>query len=239
MNELRIKGISLYLQVENYIRGKITSEEWYQGYKLPAEPELAKQLNVSRSTIRQAIADLVDCGLLVRKHGVGTYVNDSTTYEGDLIMKYLPDDFGKMHQLVSIKVIIATASLAEKLHASQGARLYEIRRIRYLKDEQVPAILETSYLEAKKFPQLHENELTGNVKLYELLNDVYKVQLRHDKSIIEPTTLKKDEAMYLQCEKGQPVLLLTRICSGSDGVPLILTKSLIRPDKCLLVINER
>lgn len=237
MKELRIKGVSLYFQVENYIKDKITSNEWPTGYKLPAEPELAKQMNVSRSTIRQAIADLADCGLLFRKQGVGTYVAEPI-YEGDFISRYLPDDFGKMHRLLSKKIIEAPYSLAAKMQLPLGTPLYEIKRVRYLREKNIAVILEISYLKAKRFPHLLELELSGNIKMYDLLKSVYRTQSVHAKTTIEPTLLKEDEAAILESEKGQPVLLLTRICSDSTGVPFILTKSLIRPDKCRITVDN-
>lgn len=237
MEKLRIRGVSLYFQVENYIKEKIMSDEWPKGYKLPSEPELASQLNVSRSTIRQAIAELADSGLLIRRQGVGTYVAN-TIYEGDFITRYLPDDFGKMHRLVSTRVVAATFSLAEKLQIPRETPLYEIKRIRYLREEEIPAILEISYLEERKFPNLPENELSGNVKMYDLLKNVYQTQLSFAKSSIEPTVLKEEEACLLNSDKGRPVLMLTRICSNQAKVPIILTKSLIRPDRCRITFED-
>ena len=67
MNKIKQKGISIYYQIEEYIREKIESQEWPQGSKLPSEMELAKYFNVSRSTVRHAIANLVLEGILIRK----------------------------------------------------------------------------------------------------------------------------------------------------------------------------
>ncbi len=71
------KGVSLYYQVEKYIRQKIESGEWPLGTKLPTEAELADFFNVSRTTIRQSVNGMVEAGLLVRRQGSGTYVVQS------------------------------------------------------------------------------------------------------------------------------------------------------------------
>ena len=68
-------GIALYHQVETYIRDKIDSGQWGDGYKLPTENELASFFNVSRTTIRQAVDSMVKGGQLIRKQGSGTYVS--------------------------------------------------------------------------------------------------------------------------------------------------------------------
>ena len=67
-------GVLLYHQVEEFIRQKIQTGEWAKGYQLPSEPELAKAFDVSRATIRQSIFNLVQKGMLERRHGTGTYV---------------------------------------------------------------------------------------------------------------------------------------------------------------------
>lgn len=237
MKDSKVKGVALYFQVENYIRDKITSNEWPKGYKLPSEPELAKQLNVSRSTIRQAIADLAENNMLTRKQGKGTYVTD-TIYAGDMLAKYLPDEFGKKHSLISIKYVEAPYSIAEHLRITPGTSLYEVKRIRYLKDEVEAAMLETSYFEIQRFPNLHENNFNGNVRMYDLLREQYQIHLQSVKSIVEPTVLRREEAEYLDSEKGRPVLLMTRICYTSSGIPVIVTKSLIHPDKCRLIVSN-
>ncbi len=70
----RKSALPLHAQAEKVLRELIESEEYRNGKFLPKEVELSKQLNISRNTLRQAIARLVNDGLLVRKKGVGTKV---------------------------------------------------------------------------------------------------------------------------------------------------------------------
>src|SRR6478735_7501095 len=69
--------IPLHIQTEELLRKIVRSPQYAKGKLLPNEVELAKQLAISRTTLRLAINKLVYEGLLVRKKGVGTRVGNS------------------------------------------------------------------------------------------------------------------------------------------------------------------
>src|SRR5512135_1293817 len=71
---VRTEGVPVYVQIRERLRDEITSRTLKRGEKLPAEHELAARFSVSRMTIRESIEDLVNEGLLYRRHGVGTFV---------------------------------------------------------------------------------------------------------------------------------------------------------------------
>lgn len=69
--------IKLYEEVANHIQDRIRSEQWRAGERLPAEAELAKEFDVSRSTVREAVRSLQMSGLLRSRTGAGTFVAES------------------------------------------------------------------------------------------------------------------------------------------------------------------
>ena len=69
--------IKLYEEVANHIQDRIRSEQWRAGERLPAEAELAKEFDVSRSTVREAVRSLQLSGLLRSRTGAGTFVAES------------------------------------------------------------------------------------------------------------------------------------------------------------------
>ena len=69
-------AIPLYQQIENDIKEKIASGEYQAGQMLPSENKYCEMYKVSRVTVRNAITDLVDEGILIRKHGKGTFVEN-------------------------------------------------------------------------------------------------------------------------------------------------------------------
>ena len=125
-NSLNQKGISLYYQVETYIRTKIESGEWDSGQKLPTETELCKYFGVSRTTVRQAVNSMVEGGLLVRRQGSGTYVtqpayarNRLSTQPSDSVCRYiympiLQDDMARSYQNLLLTHISHILMLCEQ-----------------------------------------------------------------------------------------------------------------------------
>lgn len=68
--------IPYYLQISESLRARIQAGEWPRGSQIPTEAELCQAYDVSRITIRQALALLVRDGLLVRGRGKGTFVRE-------------------------------------------------------------------------------------------------------------------------------------------------------------------
>ena len=77
-------AIPLYQQIENDIKDKIISGEYQAGQMLPSESKFCEMYQVSRVTVRNAISDLVEQGILIRKHGKGTFVENQKIPEKGL-----------------------------------------------------------------------------------------------------------------------------------------------------------
>lgn len=76
MND-NLKDEKVYKQVIDYLSNMILRENLKKGNKLPTERELAKKLNVSRNSIREALKTLDVIGLVSRRQGDGTYIKES------------------------------------------------------------------------------------------------------------------------------------------------------------------
>ncbi len=72
-------NIPLYAQLVGIIKREISSGALAIGDLLPSEAELCRALDISRNTARQAIGELEEEGLVVRKRGKGTFVADPNT----------------------------------------------------------------------------------------------------------------------------------------------------------------
>lgn len=235
MDNLKRKGISIYYQIEEYIQEKIDSQVWYEGFQLPSEMELAKFFKVSRSTIRHAISNLVLQGKLIRKQGLGTFVT-KPSYEGNYLKFYFPEEFGSNHKLLEFRKIEASYSISQSLELPLGSIVVEITRLRYVKDESEASILEKSYYDINLFQGIENYDLSK--KIYDIIEQEYGVSLIKSKILIEPVLLREREAEFLNSSPGSPVLLMSRLCYTYNDKPVILTKSLVRADKCKLLIRD-
>jgi GntR family transcriptional regulator len=74
VHPLRSNRLPLSSQAQSYLRSLIESGTYQPGSQLPSENELAIQLGISRPTLREALRNLEQQGIIVRRHGVGTFV---------------------------------------------------------------------------------------------------------------------------------------------------------------------
>lgn len=122
--------IKLYEDVANHIQDRIRSEQWRAGDRLPAEAELAKEFDVSRSTVREAVRSLQLAGILRSKAGSGTFVAESApmillTRELAAIMS----DPDHLHDLVRARYLLEpqlAALAARKATAAEKLRLLQL-----------------------------------------------------------------------------------------------------------------
>ncbi|MFC5648643.1 GntR family transcriptional regulator [Paenibacillus solisilvae] len=80
-----VQHLSLYEQIKHHLLAEIELEHWKPHDKLPSENELTKQFSVSRITVKKAMSDLVEQGIIYRVQGKGTYVSapDSGSAAGE------------------------------------------------------------------------------------------------------------------------------------------------------------
>ena len=105
--------VPLYYQLQEIIRTRIEGGQWGPGQQLPPEADLCKEFNLSRGTVRQALADLVREGMLHRRRGKGSFVaapkiqQDIQTLLGfsDYVKSVLGTDLGT--RLISARLIPA------------------------------------------------------------------------------------------------------------------------------------
>ena len=226
-------GIPLYYQIKELIREKINIGDWKSGDKIPNELDLAKNFTVSRATIRQAILELVNEGILSRKKGVGTFVS-KPKFEGNFISFSYPEELGTKHTPISIKVIEDTSGKLTELNLKDHEKVYEIIRLRFFNEE--PAAMEKSYIPVSLVPDLLENDLEG--KLNDLLTEKYGIIMTKFKSYIEPILLSFYEAKILEAEQNRPALKITKLLMAPQGTPVMLSISIFREDRCKLLLSS-
>ncbi len=212
----RSSPVPLYFQVARQIEQAIEGGRLPPGSRLDNEIHLADQLGLSRPTMRRAIQQLVDKGLLVRKRGVGTQVvHGQVTRPVELTS--LHDDLVQSGQQPSTQVLLhemsgADDDVAGSLAVSPGTPLLHIRRLRMSGGEPL-AVLE-NWLPAP-FTDLSVEALTER-GMYQLLRS-RGVGMRVARQRIGARRGSSEECSLLDERRGSPLLTMERTTHDDSG----------------------
>jgi GntR family transcriptional regulator len=145
-------------------------EQLAVGDAIPSERQLSAELRVSRLTVRAALDDLVRDGLLVRRHGSGTFVSEPKIAQ-ELTMTSFTEDMRRRGMVpasrtLDLTVVQAGAHLGRLLHVSPSEPVVVVKRLR-LADRETMAI-ETLHVRQSLVPGLGAADLEQR-SFYELL----------------------------------------------------------------------
>jgi GntR family transcriptional regulator len=208
------------------------------GAPVPTERELAAQLQTSRTTVRQALGELVVEGRLVRRQGSGTYVAEPKItwplYLASFTEQVEASGFKPSAQVLGTQRIAASADLAQQLALGARAPVYKIERLRFA--DAFPIAVETSWLPAERFPGL-TRQIRARGSLHAILADHYGTNLRTGEEWIETAPATPREAGPLRVDVGTPMLIVSRQNFDSDGTPVELGRTWFRSDRVTLVTH--
>lgn len=220
----------------------ITSGSLRPGDRLGTERELAAQLSVSRSTLRQALTVLARAGAVRRVPGRagGTFVTHAKLDRDLSVVVGLPEYLRRQGFVAGTQVLSATMAGADEVAAEHlalpaGSLLLDIARIRLA--DGVPISLERARLPAEIFPGLLELPLGGS--LYELLDANYGVRPDDVVEHLEVVDATAEEAGLLGVSVRTPLLAITRTSSTAEGVPFEFSQDLFRADRTRVTFRTR
>src|ERR1700712_387673 len=215
----RSSPVPLYYQVSQQIEHAISSGQLGPGARLDNEISLADQFGLSRPTMRRAIQELVDKGLLVRKRGVGTQVVHGQVPR-PVELPSLYDDLTRGHQaprttLLVNEIIPASEKVSGFLDVPVGTKVLRLRRLRFANAEPL-AILE-NYL-PEDLVDIGQSDLEAR-GVYQLMR-AKGVHIRVAKQRIGARAGTAEECQLLDERKGSPLLTMDRATHDDSGRPV-------------------
>ena len=224
---------SLTDQVKAHIKERILRGDFEEG-RIPSETELATELGVSRTTVRDALSRLENEGSIYRKQGAGTFVNEpGLQIKSRLEEIWSYEEVLRAHgytpsvEVLGIDSKAATEADANDLGIGVGDSVLVVEKL-FLEDDE-PVVLTYNRIPAEYLGG-DIADAAGDQPLYELLDAHGNRQLAYFLSEIVPVTLDKYQSGRLAVAKGTPAICFEEIGFDQDNAPLVRTTSFFRDD---------
>jgi GntR family transcriptional regulator len=194
---------------------------------------LALQFCVSKATVRQALRDLTQAGLLRREQGRGTFVADDKVKFGPRQLTSFTEEMqhgglAASSRVLEHSVVPADADIANRLRVKEGSDLFRLQRLRMAGDE--PMGIQTAHVACYLAPNLLDTNFE-TASLYETLERRYGLVLHCAEQIHFATCLDLNAAELLKVPVGTAALGGERLTFLRNGMPIELTRSIMRGDR--------
>lgn len=217
----------LYQQLQRSLRDAIEKGVIAPDDALPPERDLAEMLGVSRITVRKAIDELVEEGLLVRKQGSGTYVSNRVEKNFAKLTSFSEDMRARGRDPRSVWLNRAAGTVTPEesltLRSSPGTPVFRFHRIRYADD--APMAIEYATVIATCLPSLESVETS----LYEALERTGNRPVRALQRL-RAVLLTSEQAKLLKAQERDAGLLVARVGYLKDGRAVEYSQSYYRGD---------
>jgi GntR family transcriptional regulator len=223
----------LYRIVAQQILERIDSGTWPANTRLPSEAELCSLFKVGRNTLRHALKELGDSGILKTVHGVGTFVADSRTAKTAQYLYGFSQEMRLAGKTVSSRVleselVEADAALARRLEIQLGAPVAYLHRQRMVDGE--PTALERAYLPHDLFPGILADDFSSE-SLYRVLAERYDSRPERAEQEIAAALATEKVAELLMLTRPAVVLVFHRVTRRADGAVIEYVESELRADR--------
>ena len=228
----RRRAEPLWHQAEMALRALIENGEWASGSQIPNEDKLCDLLGISRITVRHALRNLEEAGLLRREHGRGTFVRSATVVAGVRGLTSFTEEMASLGltvgtQLLDAEVVPASEDVADALDLSLGDPVVRLRRLRLGNSE--PIGIQTAHLPQSRFAELAQDAREMQ-SLYDLLRARYGVIPVKAKEVYRVGAVSEIDADLIRLSAGTPAFVVERIAYDAKG-PFEFTVSTMRADR--------
>lgn len=225
--------IPLYHQIYLDLRQMIQRGVIAPGDVLPPELEICQAYSVGRQTVRQAIARLVDEGLVERFAGRGTFVRE----QADHIQFFLDRSFSQQmremgrvphSQVLSRELGTVDQDSVPSLHPYHGKPCLTLERLRLGDSE--PICHQTSTILSERCPGIEAQDFT-NQSLYEILATRYNLSINRIDHVVRATAADEYRADLLSVPPGTPLLFVGTTTYLEDDIVIEYSSSYYRADR--------
>jgi GntR family transcriptional regulator len=226
--------IPLYFQLKELIISEIQNGTYPPESTIPTEKEFSEIFGISRTTVRQAITELVQEGFLYRVKSKGTFVTqpkinqDFIQYLESFNEQIIRSGRTPSTQLLNFQILEAPESVRIALELEEQSRVFLIHRKRFADKE--PIVTIKTYIPYEAFPALADHDFSKE-SLYEVLAASETSRIHHVKRLVEAQEATEEDAKNLELLPGKPIHHFTSIGYNSSGVPIEYSLARYRGDR--------
>lgn len=197
----------MYRQIADALRDKIIEGALKPGDALPTESTLQNQFNVSRVTVRQALKQLTEQGIIESIQGSGSYVKeervDYDIYQLTGFYEKLANLNVETHsEVLTFEVIKADVFLRGKLQLANHDKVWHVKRVRFIKEK--PVNLEETWMPLSLLPDLTWEVMEGSK--YHFIEQIKKLVIDRSEQEIVPVMPTDEMVSLLGIAADKPVL---------------------------------
>lgn len=209
------------------------------GAMLPSEQELAARFDVNRHTVRRAMQDLVDEGLIARHAGQGSWVLGppllhSIAATTSFSQSLMASGSVPSSEVLSAKVVKTPAWVSNRFEVRKGLRLVELEMLR--RADGIPLVASTHWLPAARVPRLESVFKSGS--LHQALVQHFGIQVQRHQTVISTELAGDRRAELLETSPRHPVLVTQSVNTDSEtGQPIEYVVSAFKGSAVQLVLD--
>lgn len=210
-----------YISVARSIVADIELGHYAVGTQLPTEPELQKRFGVSRHTIREAIRELRDMGVISVRHGLGTWVTakpgaPNFVHGANTIEDLLLVTRQTRMEVVGTKTVRADQEMARFLDCAPGSEWLEISLLRFMPAYTLPIAYLKTYI-PPAFAAVVPLIDNSNVPIFRLISQMHGQHVSEIRQEITSISLSDPEATALETQPGHHALQVVRRYLNAEG----------------------
>lgn len=239
--------VAAYFQIAHDLQKRIMNGEWNATRRLPSETQLSKEYAVSRMTVRQALAELDKDGLVSRRQGSGTFIENpppsqgrvTVTMSSTLSVSQALRDMGydPEIQLVEATVIpVPSGEIATALQLDANEAVVFFQR-NFVVNGQCMAITR-SFLPNRMVEGILDHPLEDE-SVQRTLHHRYGIQDERCQRWIEAVRATDDDAGLLGIETGSPLMVMTSLFTDYKSQPIDYVRSVWPGDTIRVYLEQK
>lgn len=217
----------LSFKVRDELAARIASGRVAPGAKLPAEPELADELGVSRATLREALRSLEEDGFVTRTRGAGTYATRRPRLRNNLDVNFGVTEAIRAAGMrpgttqIAVHTEPASEQAARDLDLVVGDPVVMLERVRTADGR--PVVFSRDVVPTARVSANEVASMAVDGSLYDVLEHL-GTAVANGVVTVEPTLTDRSLARLLKAKVGVPLLFLRQVDFDQNGDPVLLSE---------------